>query len=84
MKKRIQGILITFVSLAAFCLAGTQLGWFTSNHIVWLLFLLFAIFVPVDFVLDWGLEKLGLSSDSARLVKISMVAVAVVLLSARF
>lgn len=84
MKTRIQGILITFVALVAFCLAGTHFGWFTSNSIVWLLMLLFVIFVPLDFLLDWVLDKLGLSADAARLIKISLVAVAVVVLTMIF
>lgn len=84
MKNRIQGILITFVALMAFCLAGTHFGWFTTNSTVWLLLLLFVIFVPLDFLLDWGLDKLGLSADTARIIKISIVAVVVVLLTIFF
>ncbi len=81
MKKRIQGILITFVVLAAFCFAGTKLGWFVSNNTAWLLLLLFALCVPVDFLLDWGLDKLGLKADTARLIKFSLVAVVVLVVT---
>lgn len=84
MKNRIQGILITFVALVAFCLAGTHFGWFTSNSIVWLLMLLFVVFVPLDFLLDWGLDKLGISTDIVRIIKASLVAVAVAVLTILF
>lgn len=84
MKNRMQGIIITFIALVALCLAGTHFGWFTSSSTVWLLMLLFVICVPIDFLLDWGLDKLGLSADTARFIKIALVAVAVVVLTMVF
>lgn len=84
MKHRIQGILIAFAALAVFCMAGTHFGWFVSGNTVWLLLLLFVICVPVDLLLDWGLEKLGLRPESARLIKISLAAFAIALLTTIF